>query len=213
MIPLAYKSIIALGRQYGSGGREIGEKLARLMNVPFYDRELIALAAQKSGISPETYASIDETATNSLLYALSTGAFMFSGHFSSTMDLPLNDRLYILQNRIINEIAEKEGSCVIVGRCADYILRKNPNCVGVFVYAPLENRIERISKKDGITADAAEAKIIKTDKRRANYYNFYTNREWGNISNYELAISSHPLGTDKTAEMILNYVKYREGEK
>ena len=115
--------------------------------------------------------------------------------------------------KIINEIAEKEGSCVIVGRCADYILRKNPNCVGVFVYAPLEKRIERISKKDGITADAAETKIIKTDKRRSNYYNFYTNREWGDISNYELAISSHPLGTDKTAEMILEYVKYREGEK
>lgn len=213
VIPLAYKSIIALGRQYGSGGREIGEKLAKLMNVPFYDRELIALAAQKSGISPETYASIDETATNSLLYALSTGAFMFSSHFSTAVDLPLNDRLYILQNRIINEIAEKEGSCVIVGRCADYILRKNPDCVSVFIYAPMEKRIERITKKDGIAAEAAESKIIKTDKRRANYYNFYTNREWGNISNYELAISSYPLGADKTAELILDYVKYREGEK
>ncbi len=210
---MAYKSIIALGRQYGSGGREIGEKLARLMNVPFYDRELIALAAQKSGIAPETYASIDETATNSLLYALSTGAFMFSSHFTSSVDLPLNDKLYILQNKIISEIAEKEGSCVIVGRCADYILRNNPNCVSVFVYAPLEQRIERIKKKDGITADAAESKIVKTDKRRANYYNFYTNREWGDISNYELAISSYPLGSEKTAEMILDYVKYREKVK
>lgn len=213
VIPLAYKSIIALGRQYGSGGREIGEKLARLMDVPFYDRELIALAAQRSGIAPEVYASIDETATNSLLYALSTGAFMFSSHFSSSVDLPMNDKLYILQNKIISDIAEKEGSCVIVGRCADYILRNNPNCVSVFVYAPLEQRIERIKKKDGITADAAESKIVKTDKRRANYYNFYTNQEWGDISSYELAISSYPLGSEKTAEMILEYVKYREKVK
>ena len=104
VIPLAYKSIIALGRQYGSGGREIGEKLARMMDVPFYDRELIALAAQKSGIAPETYASVDETATNSLLYALSTGAFMFSSHFTSSVELPMNDKLYILQNKIINLI-------------------------------------------------------------------------------------------------------------
>ena len=210
---MAYKSIIALGRQYGSGGKEVGEKLARMMNVPFYDRELIALAAQKSGIAPEMYASIDETATNSLLYALSTGAFMFTSHFTSSVELPLNDKLYILQNKIINEIAEKEGSCVIVGRCADYILRNNPNCVSVFVYAPLEQRIERIKKKDGISAEAAESKIVKTDKKRANYYNFYTNREWGNISNYELAISSHPLGSEKTAQMILDYVKYREKVK
>lgn len=213
VIPLAYKSIIALGRQYGSGGREIGEKLARLMDVPFYDRELIALAAQKSGIAPETYASVDETATNSLLYALSTGAFMFSSHFTSSVELPMNDKLYILQNKIINEIAEKEGSCVIVGRCADYILRNNPDCVSVFIYAPMEQRIERIKKKDGIPADAAESKIVKTDKRRANYYNFYTNREWGNVSNYELAISSHPLGSEKTAKMILEYVKCREQVK
>ncbi len=207
---MAHKVIVALGRQYGSGGRDIGERLAKLMNVPFYDRELIALAAQKSGISPETYASIDETATNSLLYALSTGAFMFSSHFTSVADLPMNDKLFILQNKIINEIAENEGSCVIVGRCADYILRKNPNCMSVFVHAPFEKRVERISERKGISAQAAETLITKTDKKRSNYYNFYTNREWGSISNYEVSISSYPLGNEKTAETLLEYVRRRE---
>ncbi len=207
---MAHTAIVALGRQYGSGGREIGEKLARLMDVPFYDRELIALAAQKSGISPETYASIDETATNSLLYALSTGAFMFSSHFTSVSELPMNDKLYILQNKIITEIAEKDGSCVIVGRCADYILRDNPNCVSVFIHAPLETRVERVAKKEGISLQAAETLITKTDKKRANYYNFYTNREWGCTNNYELSISSHPMGSDNVAQVLLEYIKRRE---
>ena len=207
---MAHTAIVALGRQYGSGGREIGEKLARLMDVPFYDRELIALAAQKSGISPETYASIDETATNSLLYALSTGAFMFSSHFTSVSELPMNDKLYILQNKIITEIAEKDGSCVIVGRCADYILRDNPNCVSVFIHAPLETRVERVAKKEGISLQAAETLITKTDKKRANYYNFYTTREWGCTNNYELSISSHPMGSDNVAQVLLEYIKRRE---
>ncbi len=207
---MAHTAIVALGRQYGSGGREIGEKLARLMNVPFYDRELIALAAQKSGISPETYASIDETATNSLLYALSTGAFMFSSHFTSVSELPMNDKLYILQNKIINEIAEKDGSCVIVGRCADYILRDNPNCVSVFIHAPLEKRVERVAKKEGLSLQAAETLITRTDKKRANYYNFYTNREWGCTTNYDLSISSYPMGSDNVAQVLLEYIKRRE---
>lgn len=207
---MAHKAIVALGRQYGSGGREIGEKLAKLMDVPFYDRELIALAAQKSGISPETYASIDETATNSLLYALSTGAFMFSSHFTSISELPMNDKLYILQNKIINEIAEKDGSCVIVGRCADYILRNNPNCVSVFIHAPLEKRVERVATKEGISIQAAETLISRTDKKRANYYNFYTNREWGSTTNYEMCISSYPMGSDEVAQVLLEYIKRRE---
>lgn len=207
---MAHKAIVALGRQYGSGGREIGEKLAKLMDVPFYDRELIALAAQKSGISPETYASIDETATNSLLYALSTGAFMFSNHFTSISELPMNDKLYILQNKIINEIAEKDGSCVIVGRCADYILRNNPNCVSVFIHAPLEKRVERVATKEGISIQAAETLISRTDKKRANYYNFYTNREWGSTTNYEMCISSYPMGSDEVAQVLLEYIKRRE---
>lgn len=210
---MSYKTIITIGRQYGSGGREIGELLAKEMDIPYYDRELVAMAAQKSGVSPEVYANIDETATNSLLYALSTGAYMFSSHFTTLSDLPLNDKLYILQNNIINDIVKNEGACVIVGRCADYILRDNPNCMSVFIHAPFELRVERIAKKENLVKTVAESRVVKTDKKRANYYNFYTNQEWGDISNYELALDSSVLGPEGTADMILSFVKAREARQ
>ncbi len=206
---MSFKSIITIGRQYGSGGREIGEHLAKLMQVPFYDRELIALAAEKSGVSPEVYANIDETATNSLLYALSTGAYMFSGHFNTLSELPLNDKLYIIQNNLINELV-KDGPCVIVGRCADYILRDYPDMVSVFIHSPLPKRVERIAAKESIAPQTAESRIVKTDKKRANYYNFYTNRTWGDITNYNIALDSSVFGVEGTAEMLLKYVEQFE---
>ncbi len=206
---MSFKSVVTIGRQYGSGGREIGEQLAKLMQVPFYDRELIALAAEKSGVSPEVYANIDETATNSLLYALSTGAYMFSGHFNTLSDLPLNDKLYIIQNNLINELV-KQGPCVIVGRCADFILRDHPDTVSVFIHSPLKTRVERISKKENLTPQVAESRIVKTDKKRANYYNFYTNRTWGDITNYNVSLDSSVFGTEGTAKMLFKYIEEYE---
>jgi len=207
---MGFNTIAAIGRQYGSGGREIGETLAKMMGVPFFDRELIAIAAEKSGVSKDVYAHIDETATNSLLYALSTGAYTFSTHFTTVSDLPLNDKLYIIQTNLIKDIVKENGSCVIVGRCADYILKDDPRCASFFIHAPMKNRIARIMEKENISAAQAEYRIIKTDKKRANYYNFYTNRDWGDINNYELCINSAVLGRDKTAEMIFEYIKTRE---
>ncbi len=207
---MGYNSIIAIGRQYGSGGREIGELLSDMMGIPFFDRELVAIAAEKSGVSKDVYSHIDETATNSLLYALSTGAYTLSSHFTTVSDLPLNDKLYIIQTNLIKDIVNENGSCVIVGRCADYILKDDPRCVSIFIHAPLKTRVKRIMEKEQLNAVAAESRIIKTDKKRANYYNFYTNREWGNIDNYELCINSAALGKQKTAELILEYVKKRE---
>ncbi len=204
-----FNTVIAIGRQYGSGGREIGEILSDMMGIPFFDRELVAIAAEKSGVSKDVYSHIDETATNSLLYALSTGAYTLSSHFTTVNDLPLNDKLYIIQTNLIKDIVKDNGSCVIVGRCADYILKDDPRCVSVFIHAPLKARVQRIMEKEGLSAVAAESRIIKTDKKRANYYNFYTNREWGDINNYELCINSAVLGKQKTAEMILEYVKKR----
>ena len=209
---MAYRSIIALGRQFGSGGREIGALLAKKMGVPFYDRELIALAAQKSGISPEVFANIDETATNSLLYALSTGAYMFSHHFSPSSDLPLNDKLYVLQNDLINDVV-KDGACVIVGRCADYILKDDPNLISVFIHAPTEVRVRRIAEKENISDTKARERILKTDKKRANYYNFYTDKVWGDISNYEISLDSSRLGPEGTAEILLKYVEAKEAAR
>ena len=210
---MGFNTIAAIGRQYGSGGREIGETLAKMMGVPFFDRELIAIAAEKSGVSKDVYAHIDETATNSLLYALSTGAYTFSTHFTTVSDLPLNDKLYIIQTNLIKDIVKENGSCVIVGRCADYILKDDPRCASFFIHAPMKNRIARIMEKENISAAQAEYRIIKTDKKRANYYNFYTNQDWGNIDNYDLCINSAILGKEKTAEMIFDFIKARENAK
>ncbi len=205
-------TISAIGRQYGSGGREIGEMLSEMMGVPFFDRELIAIAAEKSGVSKDVYSHIDETATNSLLYALSTGAYTFSSHFTTVSDLPLNDKLYIIQTNLIKDIVRQNGSCVIVGRCADYILKDDPRCASFFIHAPMKDRIARIMEKENLSAAQAESRIIKTDKKRANYYNFYTNRDWGDINNYELSINSAALGKKKTAEFIFEYIKKRENK-
>ncbi|MBO4423271.1 MAG: cytidylate kinase-like family protein [Clostridia bacterium] len=207
---MGYSTVVAIGRQYGSGGREIGELVSEMMGVPFFDRELIAIAAERSGVSRDIYAHIDETATNSLLYALSTGAYTFSSHFTTVSDLPLNDKLYIIQTNLIKDIVAEHGSCVIVGRCADYILKDDPRCASVFIHAPMKDRIKRIMEKEDLNAAAAESRIIKTDKKRANYYNFYTNREWGDMTHYELCIDSSVLGKQKTAELILDYIKRRE---
>ena len=157
------KYIITIGRQFGSGGRSIGQKLAEKLNINFYDKELISIAAKESGTDPEIFKDVDEKAANSLLYSLSTGMYGFGSGFSAMGDLPVNDKLYLLQHKIIKKIAENE-SCVIVGRCADYVLRDNPNCVNIFFYADMEFRKEQSVKKHGIDEARAEHIINKTDK-------------------------------------------------
>ena len=164
--------VITIGRQFGSGGRSIGEKLAKKLNIAFYDKELISIAAKESGMDPEVFEGVDEKAANSLLYSLSMGMYSFGSGFSAMGDLPVNDKLYLLQHKIIKEIAGKEN-CVIVGRCADYVLRDNPNCVNIFVYADMAFRKEQSIKKHGIDSAHAEHIITKTDKSRSNYYSFY----------------------------------------
>ena len=200
--------IITIGRQFGSGGRAIGEKLAKKLGVSFYDKELISLAAKESGISPEIFDNVDEKAANSLLYSLSMGMYSFGSGFSAMGDLPVNDKLYLLQHKIIKEIAEKE-SCVIVGRCADYVLRENPNTVNVFVYADMAFRKEEAVKKHGIDAARAEHIINKTDKSRANYYSFYSGQKWGMAENYDLCINSSKLSEDQIVDLIATYIEMR----
>lgn len=200
--------IVTIGRQFGSGGRSIGQKLAAKLGVPFYDKELISLAAKESGIDPSVFEGVDEKATNSLLYSLSMGMYSFGSGFSPMGDLPVNDKLYILQHRIIKDIAEK-GSCVIVGRCADYILRDNPDCVNIFIYANMAFRKEQSIKKHGIDEARAEHIINKTDKSRANYYSFYSGQKWGMAQNYDLCIDSSKLEEDKIVDLITEYISMR----
>ncbi len=200
--------VITIGRQFGSGGRSIAEKLAKKLDIKFYDKELISIAAKESGISPEVFEGVDEKATNSLLYSLSMGMYSFGSGFPAMGDLPVNDKLYLLQHKIIKEIAEKEN-CVIVGRCADYVLRDNPKRVSIFIYADMAYRKEQSIKKHGIDPAHAEHIINKTDKNRANYYSFYSGQKWGQTENFDLCIDSSKLDEDKIVELIAEYINMR----
>ena len=193
--------IIAIARQYGSGGRKIGQKVAKDLNLPFYDKELIALAAQESGISKELFEKADEKASNSLLYSLIMGSYTFGNHVDPAIEMPINDKLFIIQSDIITKAAQ-EGPCVIVGRCADYVLRECKNVFNVFIYADKFARMDRIVEEYGINPEKAAADVVKKDKQRANYYNFYTNKKWGDLENYHLAIDSSAVGIDNASELI-----------
>lgn len=197
------KTIITIGRQYGSGGREIGEKLATDLNIPFYDSKLLEIAAKESGISQEFFESNDEKPVNSLLYILST---------TYTDDnLPFNHRLFLAQFDAVKKVAS-EGSCVIVGRCADYALRDNPDCINIFIHAEIEKRKKRSVEQYGIPEKRAHETVIRYDKQRASYYNFYTCKKWGNADNYDLVIDSGKLGTEKCVELIKKYIDLKQAD-
>ena len=198
--------IITITRQYGSGGHDIGKLLSERLGIPFYDKELISLAAKKSGVSPEVFAQADERMSNSLLYTLSTGLYNYGNGFSAMGDLPMNDRLYILQHKIIKEKAEKEVF-VVVGRCADYILKEYDNVVRVFVYADLDVRARRAVERQDIEASRARQAVSKVDKNRANYYSFYSGQRWGAPENYDLCLNRTKLSVEQAADLIIDYLK------
>lgn len=207
---MSKKIIITIARQYGSGGREIGEKVAALLSIPCYDRELITMSAQEENISPEIAENADEVAANSLLYTLAVGSNPFGAAHLFGYTMPLNDRLFVLQSDLIRRLAKKE-SCVIVGRCADHVLREHPDRLSVFVYANLEDRRARVASRHDISEGKALDLINKTDRRRASYYNFYTGSKWGRYDNYHLAINSSTLGIDETAALIAECAKRKLG--
>lgn len=199
--------IITIGRQFGSGGRHIGELVAKELGVPFYDENLISLAAEKTDLCKEAAKEADERNANSLLYTLAMGstAMLHSSHYN----MPINDKLFLVQSDIIRDAAAK-GGAVIVGRCADYILRDHPRMLSVFIYANNDFRIKNVAERGNISAAEAHSLITKTDRRRANYYNFYTGNRWGEMTNYDFAIDSSKLGAEKTAKLIVQYAKLFE---
>ncbi|MBR2109355.1 MAG: cytidylate kinase-like family protein [Ruminococcus sp.] len=205
---MANERIITIARQFGSGGREIGEELAKALGIKCYDKELISLAARESGVDPEVFNSVDEKATNSLLYSLSMGLYSFGNSYSGD-SLPVNDRLYLLQHKIIKQIAS-EGPCVIVGRCADYVLRDKKNIVRLFICADMDYRIERAVEVKGIKKEKAAQVIHKTDKLRANYYNFYSGMKWGEPENYDLSVNRTKLTVQQTVSVVQGYLKATE---
>ena len=194
------KIVISIGRRYGSGGREIGRKLAELFNIDFYDKELITLAAKQSGFSEEILKENDENHNGSFLYSLVMGTY------TGGNNLPLNHKLFLAQFDPIKMLAE-EKSCVIIGRCADYALEYNPNCIKVFIHADLDSRIKRAVGEYGVDPDKVEETIKKIDKKRESYYNFYTGKKWGYMENYDLTINSTVSGIDGAVKIIADLVR------
>lgn len=199
------KAIITIGRQLGSKGREIGRALAAKLNIPFYDKELIVEAAKQSGLSERMFENMDEKPTNSFLYSLVMSMQPGSGLYNQYNNFLNNDSIFKIQSDVIRPIADK-GSCVIVGRCADYVLRGRENLVRVFIHADAKTRTERIMLRDNVSEKDARNAVSKADKRRGNYYNFYTNGVWGDVNNYDIAIDSGRLDVNKCVQLLADYI-------
>lgn len=202
--------VITVGRQCGSGGKLIGEKLAKELGVKCYDKELLTRAAKESGMSEALFESHDEKPTNSFLYSLVMDSYSMGYATSSYMDMPINHKIFLAQFETIKKIAQEE-SCVIVGRCADYALADNPNLISVFIVAEDEDKIARIMETNDLKADKAKDIMIKTDKRRSGYYNYYSSKRWGDVRSYDLCINSSKLGgVDGCVEAIKSYIEVRK---
>lgn len=204
---MSKKLIITIARQFGSGGREIGELVAQKLGLPIYDKLLITEVAAKGNLNEEVIKNTEESATNSLLYTLAMGSNTLGVRMQFGYKMPLNDKLFLLQSEVIRDRAS-EGSGVFIGRCADYVLREEENILRLFIYGDLEHRKERVAKRH---PELKSHQIIdamnKTDKRRSTYYNFYTGNKWGKYDNYDMAINSSTLGIEGTAELICEFAK------
>jgi cytidylate kinase len=185
---------ITIGREYGSGGRLIGQQVAKELNIAFYDRELIVLAARESGFAEEFVQKMEQKRTISFINNL----------YMTGYELPASEKIFLAQSKAIQKVAE-ESPCVIVGRCADYVLRDKPNCFRVFIHAPIEERIKRIREEYGEDQSNLEDYIRKQDKKRASYYNYYTHKKWGRAQNYHLCIDSS-IGISTAVHMIKELV-------
>ena len=199
--------IITIGREYGSGGREIGKLVAGKLGIPFYDKEVLTRAAQESGLCHELFERHDEKASVGSMLTSTGSAGMSMGTAHVGLQMPLNQRVFLAQFDAINKIAQEEGSCVIVGRCADYVLKDLEHVTHVFIYASQEKRIERIMRVENVDRDRARELIRKTDKQRKNYYNFFADGNWGLRSNYDLMIRTDDRNFDNIADAIIAYAK------
>ncbi len=209
------KKIITISREYGSGGHTIGQLTAKALDVPFYDKEIIDLAAQNTGLSPDFIQKTEQNISSGFLYTLLLGASYASPGTSSaiqttagiqTPNMPLADQVFNAQRNVIIELASK-GPCVIVGRCADYILRHcqevdRKDLLNVFIYAPIEDKVKRAIEQKGLNPSTAEKEVRLIDKRRANHYNTFTERTWGDRKHYDVMLNSSLFGLEKSAELI-----------
>ena len=199
-------TIITIGRQAGSGGREIGEKLAEYFGIKFFDKELLTRAAKESGFCEEMIQLHDEKPTNSFLYNLVMDTYSFGYNASTFVDMPISHKIFLAQFDTVKKIAD-EGACVIVGRCADYALSDYKNVLKLFIYADEKDRVERVMKAYNMTEKESLERITKTDKQRQSYYNYYSSKKWGKAESYDLCINSSLLGIEGTVKLIVQAVE------
>ena len=199
-------TIITIGRQFGSAGREIGEKVAAHFGIPCYDKELLSRAAKESGFCEEMIETHDERPTNSFLYNLVMDTYSFGYNASSFVDMPISHKIFLAQFDTIKKIAS-EGPCVIVGRCADYALSEFDNAIHLFIYGDDDKKVKRIMEKYSLTESKAREMINKKDKQRQSYFNYYSSKKWGRADSYDLCINSSLLGIDGTAKLIIQAIE------
>ncbi|MDR1376242.1 MAG: cytidylate kinase-like family protein [Synergistaceae bacterium] len=192
--------VITIGREFGSGGRQVGEQLANGLGIAFYDKSLIHLAVAKSGLDPVTIEKAEEEATSKFLFNLAIGGYAATGVFSQ-VNVPISDQIFFAQSKAIEELAS-QGNCVIIGRCANYILRDHPKLVRVFIYGRKEDKLRRIVEQYGVPQEESETKMAKMDKGRANYYEYYTDEKWGSVKSYDLAINTSFAGIDGAVKIV-----------
>ncbi len=199
---------ICVGRESGSGGRRLAMRVAEALGIPCYDKELIAVAAEKSGLCEEILKNHDEKATKSFLYSLVMDTYSM-GYHTAPLDMPMEQKAFLAQYNAIKDIAA-QGSCVIVGRCADYALEDDPDMISIFVSGDYDDKIEHLKSGYGFNDAQAKDYMVKTDKRRSNYYNYYSNKKWADARSYDLCINRSKLGLDGSVQAIVEYVKQRK---
>lgn len=201
--------VITIGRESGSAGRLIGQKLAADLGIKCYDKELLSLAAKESGLCEDLFKSYDEKPTNSFLYSLVMDTYSMGYATSAYMDMPINQKIFLAQFDAIKKLA-KEESCIIVGRCADYALSDYPNVTSVFICGDEADRIHHLMERHSVSASRAKEIMMKTDKHRSSYYNYYSSKKWGSSRSYDLCINSSSVGYEGAVEIIKEFAKKKQ---
>ena len=201
--------VITIGRQCGSGGKKIGQMLAEKMGVKCYDKELLARAAKESGFCEELFETHDEKPTNSFLYSLVMDTYSLGYNTSAYMDMPINHKIFLAQFDTIKKLADEE-SCVIVGRCADYALADYPNTVSVFVTGNDDDKVKYLMELYSVDKAKAKDIMVKTDKKRASYYNYYSSKKWGDARSYDLCVNSSSIGANGAVDTILAFARAKQ---
>ncbi|MBO7608450.1 MAG: cytidylate kinase-like family protein [Paludibacteraceae bacterium] len=199
--------VISIGRQFGAGGRRVGQALAKELGIAYYDKELIMEAAKEFGFAPVFFEENDEKSASFSGNVLQWMESFVTNGLGSKNYLS-QDTLFEMQSEVVRKVAEKH-SCVIVGRCSDYVLRDYPNCVSVFLHSSDEDRIQRIQERSGLTVEEAIAKMRMEDKKRAAYYNFYSSKTWGESATYTLSVDVSSIGVEQTVQLIIFYLRQR----